>query len=171
MASQASRAAARQARLNAQDELTDETDLNNAQVQEKIMFPEPKEIKLSFQSFKIYPMSAKKTRQFHGFATSVAAAAIQEKNTVAGDREAANGLVSTMFLNAVISRSEKLTNELLHFLVCSTDIPGKITGIQEELLVKEIDEKITSEDLLFAFSVLCEISGFTRSLKIPVKKD
>jgi hypothetical protein len=174
MASQEKREAMRAARTQTAHAVIDADrmggkDLADAKVQENILELKPQDLVLSTQTLKIYPMSARRARQFHGFATSVVASALQDRNASTGAGQS-SGQVTTLFLAGILAQSEKLTNDLLTYVAYSTDAPGKVSDAIAVGLVEEFNESFSATDLLTAYAFLADVSGYTRSIEERAKE-
>ena len=133
-----------------------ERDLNDITVQEEILNPKPAPITIGGREYIVYPLSAKRAREFIGFVQQVFA------ETFSGKTEVSDG--SSVLSRTVGILTERFTGRFARYVAYATGEPGQVEYSQAEQLGAEFDDKLTNGEISLAYVVLCNQNNVLQTL-------
>jgi hypothetical protein len=149
-----------------EQKILDEDDLDNAQVQEKILNPDTSDyfMEMSGRKITLHKMSAFHTRKFYGFASTVIGSTLESQRAISGHASSDNHITG-LHLKGLLVESETLFDKLLEYIVYACALPNTIDPKQVPKLKKEFDAELTMDDAFNIYCLLCLLTGVSKPAK------
>jgi hypothetical protein len=145
-----------------EQKMLDDDDLDNPEVQERIMNPDTMNYKMeNGQQLVLHKMAATHTRKFFAYASTVTAATIEQQRAIQGHMSSDNFVIG-LHIKGLLVESDVLFKRLTEFLVYASAPIGQVEEKMVPKLAKEYEESLTTDDAFNIFAILSSLTGVSK---------